>query len=201
MAIQQLKLLNIIIPKEWMEEAHHYKKAFDIRKLESGFQTSRFDAETDYKGRVGERIFDWFLSKELSLSTDTYDWLNKESDQKKPYDFILHTNKGDITIDVKTAGTNNSFNNCKENISTWSYNYPVSSKPSEKDLIILIYLWESNKECCIVGFIEGYTVAKCEIKNCAVDRAKNEYKLPNHKISPIGELFHDIEGLSVFCGL
>lgn len=202
MPIKQLRLLRLEIPDEWITDAKAMKEYVDSQKRESGFETQRFDAKTDYKGRIGERAFEWFLVNELGLDESSYEWMNGELDQRLPYDFVVHNGTRSFSIDVKSAGPQKySFEECQKHIDRWEYLYPESSKPSEKDLVVLVYVWEANRTCCIVGFIEAQVVAECPIKTRAVDGPADKYAIPNRIIRPIKQLFRDIDEFSDFCGL
>lgn len=201
MAIGQMKLLDMKITSQWIEDAKMMAQQAEERRKEVGFTTQRFDASTDYIGRIGERAFHWFLENELGLNSSQFDWMNSDKDRLLPYDFIVRNGSRDFRVDVKSAGPTNSFDECQRKIHHWSYLYPVTSKVQEKDLVVLVYIWESARQCCLVGFIETSVVERCPVRTCPVEGSAERYPIENYIIKPIAQLFMDMDDFREFLEL
>jgi len=186
--------IEIGLQDEWIDQADAFKLRVDRKKTAAGMVTRRFDASTDADiGWLGERVvYEFFKSLcDASSSADCH-WLNQDDEKFAPYDLQVHTETGILTVDVKSAKpVRYTPQECRTRISTWSYLYPVTQKPLEKDYVALVYVFKPSRLAMIVGFIEGAVIASCPQKEKAVEGPAEKYIIPNYDIRPIAEKFID----------
>lgn len=190
--INQSDVRMINLDPAWIKDAELVAEDVKRKKVANGITTSRFDAEGDSHGWLGERVLAEYLTSRPEGSPGQVTWHNENGESFGTHDFTIAS----ATVDVKTAAPrSHSPQEAIAKLSVWQYLYPVNQDPAGKDAIVLIYVWPDLLQAAIVGWIPGADVAALPQRTMSVPGANQRFPIPNYRIAPIAQHFAPIDEL------